>query len=99
RQLITLHYALLHRKIKSRFPWITCVYLEVIFNGTKEELEDIIADILHTELDLNELPLPDKVQIDGKYNEFVPLELLRKQFIKDYIDFEGLKNDLKAPVK
>ncbi len=99
RQLMTLHYALLHRKIKSRFPWITCVYLEVIFNGTKEELEDIIADILHTELDLNELPLPDKVQIDGKYNEFVPLELLRKQFIKDYIDFEGLKNDLKAPVK
>ena len=99
RQLMTLHYALLHRKIKSKFPWITCVYLEVIFNGTKEELEDIIADILHTELDLNELPLPDKVQIDGKYNEFVPLELLRKQFIKDYIDFEGLKNDLKAPVK
>ena len=99
RQLMTLHYALLHRKIKSRFPWITCVYLEVIFNGTKEALEDIIFDILHTELDLNELPLPDKVQIDGKYNEFVPLELLRKQFIEDYLDFEGLKNDLKAPVK
>ena len=98
RQLMTLHYALLHRKIKSKFPWITCVYLEVIFNGTKEELEDIIFDILHTELDLNELPLPDKVQIDGKYNEFVPLELLRKQFIEDYLDFEGLKNDLKAPV-
>ena len=98
RQLMTLHYALLHRKIKSKFPWITCVYLEVVFNGTKEELEDIIFDILHTELDLNELPLPDKVQIDGKYNEFVPLELLRKQFIEDYLDFEGLKNDLKAPV-
>ena len=99
RQLMTLHYALLHRKIKSKFPWITCVYLEVIFNGTKEELEDIIFDILHTELDLNELPLPDKVQIDGKYNEFVPLELLRKQFIENYLDFEGLKNDLKAPLK
>lgn len=99
RQLMTLHYALLHRKIKSKFPWITCVYLEVVFNGTKEALEDIIFDILHTELDLNELPLPDKVQIDGKYNEFVPLELLRKQFIEDYLDFEGLKNDLKAPLK
>lgn len=94
RQLITLHYALLHRKIKSKLPWITCVYLEVIFNGTKEELEDIIGDILHADLDLNDLPLPEKVQIDGKYNEFIPPELLRKQFVEDYLDLEGLKNAL-----
>lgn len=93
RQLITLNYALRHRKIKSKLPWITCLYLEVIFDGTKEELENIIYDILHSDLDLYDLPLPDKVQIDGKYNEFVPLELLRKQFIEDYLDFEGLKED------
>ncbi len=91
RQLITLNYALRHRKIKSKHPWITCVYLEVIFEGTKEELSNIIFDILHSELNLYDLPLPDKVQIDGKYNEFVPPELLRKQFIEDYLDFEGLK--------
>lgn len=94
RQLVTLNYALRHRKIKSKLPWITCVYLEVIFDGTKEELEKIIYDILHSDLDLYDLPLPDKVQIEGKYNEFVPLPLLRKQFIEDYLDFEGLKNDL-----
>ncbi len=94
RQLITLNYALRHRKIKSKHPWITCVYLEVIFDGTKEELTKIIYDILHSDLNLYDLPLPDKVQIDGKYNEFVPLELLRKQFIEDYLDFEGLKNVL-----
>lgn len=94
RKLMTLHYALLHRKIKSKLPWITCVYLEVIFNGTKEELENVIMDILRSGLDLYDLPLPDKVQINGKYNEFIPLELLRKQFIEDYLDFEGLKNEL-----
>ena len=93
RQLMTLNYALKHRKIKSKLPWITCVYLEVIYDGTKEELENIIYDILHSDLDLYDLPLPDKVQIEGKYNEFVPLQLLRKQFIEDYLDFEGLKND------
>ncbi len=92
RQLMTLNYALRHRKIKSKLPWITCVYLEVVFDGTKEELEKIIYDILHSDLDLYALPLPDKVQIEGKYNEFVPLDLLRKQFIEDYLDFEGLKN-------
>jgi ATP-dependent Lhr-like helicase len=63
-----------------------------MFNGTKEELEDIIEDILRSDLDLYALPLPEKVQIEGKYNEFIPLELLRKQFIEDYLDFEGLKN-------
>ena len=93
RQIITLNYALRHRKIKSKLPWITCVYLEIIFDGTKEELENIITDILDSDLDLYNLPLPDKVQIDGKYNEFIPLDLLRKQFIEDYLDFEGLKKD------
>jgi len=92
RQIITLNYALRHRKVKSKLPWITCVYLEVLFDGTKEDLEGIIRDILRSDLDLYSLPLPEKVQIDGKYNEFVPLELLRKQFIEDYLDFEGLKD-------
>jgi len=71
----------------------------VIFDGTKEELEAIIRDILDSDLDLYDLPLPEKVQIDGKYNEFVPLELLRKQFIEDYLDFEGLKEALDKPLE
>jgi len=91
RQLTTLHYALCQRGIKSRIPWEISVYLEVIFPGTKDELEGIIADILQSDLDLYSLPLPEKVQINGKYNEFIPLSLLRRQFIEDYLDFEGLK--------
>lgn len=93
RQLITLNYALRQRKIKSSLPWITCIYLEVVFSGTKEELEDIIKDILHSNLNLYDLPLGDKVQVSGKYNEFIPQDLLRKQFVEDYLDFEGLKRD------
>ena len=91
---MTLHYALLKRGVKNQLPWSRAVYLEVIFQGSKEELEQIIKDILASELDLYSLPLPDKVQIDGKYNEFVPKELLRKQFIEDYLDFAGLKEDI-----
>ena len=94
RQIITLNYALRHRKIKSKLPWITSVYLEVIFDGTREELEHIVQDILRSEPNLYEFPLPDKVQIDGKYNEFIPPDLLRKQFIEDYLDFEGLQTDM-----
>ena len=95
RQLVTLHFALLQRKIKSKIPWNTCIYLEIFFQGTPEELEAVIEDILHSDLDLNELPLPDKVQINGKYNEFIPFSLLRKQFIEDYLDLEGLKRDMR----
>lgn len=91
RQLFTLHYALLHRHVKSRLLWRTCVYLEVYFDGTAAALEQIIQEILASDLDLYRLPLPDKVQIAYKYNEFIPLSLLRKQFIEDFLDFDGLK--------
>jgi ATP-dependent Lhr-like helicase len=91
RQLMTLNYALRQRNIKSRLPYTTGVYLEVISNAPKEELLNAISDILDSDPDLNELPLPDNIQIEGKFNEFVPPGLLRKQFVEDYLDFEGLK--------
>ena len=94
RQLMTLHYSLLQRKIKSKMPWITCVYLEVVYDGPESELAALIYDILRSRPDLYNLPLPEKVQVNGKYNEFIPLGLLRKQFIEDYLDFDGLKDDI-----
>jgi ATP-dependent Lhr-like helicase len=72
-------------------PWRTSVYLEVYFSGTAAELESVILDILRSELDLHSLPLPENIQIAGKYNEFVPPQLLRKQFVEDFLDFEGLQ--------
>ncbi|MCL2571957.1 MAG: DEAD/DEAH box helicase [Defluviitaleaceae bacterium] len=94
RQLMTLHYALSGRKIKNKLPWTTCLYLDVIFEGTASELTAIIIDILKSKPDLYQFPLPEKVQINGKYNEFIPLNLLRKQFIEDYLDYEGLASML-----
>ncbi|MCL1914324.1 MAG: DEAD/DEAH box helicase [Eubacteriaceae bacterium] len=90
RQLMTLNYALRQKNVKSSLPWITCVYLEVLFDGSKEELEELIIDILENNPDLYSLPLSDTVQVEGKYNEFVPKELLKKQFVEDYLDWEGL---------
>jgi len=94
RQLMTLNYALQARGLKSKLPWITSVYLEVIFDGSPAQLEAIVDDILHSNLDLYSLPIPNDVQILGKYNEFVPQALLTKQFVEDYLDFEGLKADI-----
>ncbi len=94
RQLTTLHYLLSGQGIKNKIPFHLSIYLEVFFGGTAKELERIIENILASNPDLYSLPLPEKTQIEGKYNEFIPPELLRKQFIEDYLDFEGLKRDM-----
>lgn len=94
RQLFTLYFALLGRGINCKMPWRLSVYLEVFYNGSEEELEQEIYDVLSSNLNLYNLPYPDKIQIDNKYNEFIPLTLLKKQFIEDFLDFEGLKKDM-----
>ena len=94
RQIMTLNYLLRSRGVKSKHPWPTCVYLEAVFDGSQEELEAIIFDILSSEPDMYALPLPEDVQILGKYNEFIPRELLRKQYIEDFLDFDGLCADM-----
>ena len=75
--------------------WNTCVYLEVIFNGGAEGLDNIINDILGSDTNLYKLPLPDNAQIKNKYNEYIPKRLLRKQFIEDYLDLDGLREGVK----
>lgn len=100
RQLFTLHFMLLQRGFKSKLLWRTCVYLEVTFNGkapdAKAQIESALRDIAESDGDLSWLPLPDKVQIEHKYNEFIPLGLLRKEFIFDFLEPDGLKAALVA---
>ena len=91
RQLLTLHYALLNKRVPNKMPWYTCVFLEVVFDGSAEELESIIRETAREDIDLYQLPLPAKAQIRAKYNEFIPGDLLRKQFVEDYLDKEGLR--------
>ena len=91
RQLLTLHFALLDRGVPNKLPWHTCVYIEVIFDGTAQELETIVRDIARAEIDLYALPLPAKTQVRAKYNEFIPAALLRKQFVEDYLDMPGVR--------
>ncbi len=57
-------------------------------------MEAIIDDILHWDADPAKFPLPEKIEIPNKYNEFVPRSLLRKQFVEDFLDFDGLKQEL-----
>ncbi|MCL2457041.1 MAG: ATP-dependent helicase, partial [Defluviitaleaceae bacterium] len=88
REIFTLHYLLLHKKIKNKLPWITAPYLEVQFDGNENELEEKIFALMSEKINLYDLPLPEKAQVNGKYNEFIPRNLLRKQFVEDYLQRE-----------
>jgi len=100
RQLSALHYALLNRGLKSRLPWDTCIYLEVLFSGSREELEAMIREVVASDLNWDQLAIPDGKEVADrysqykKYSEFIPLKLLKKQFTRDFLDFEGLKEQM-----
>ncbi|MFT3952638.1 MAG: DEAD/DEAH box helicase [Oscillospiraceae bacterium] len=94
RQLYTLHYALRKRGFKSKIPWRLSVFLEISFasNEAKSEamLEEVLDEIAAFSLTERDLALPEEIAIDHKFNEFIPPELLRKQFVNDFLDLEGL---------
>ena len=102
RQLFTLHFLLRAHGFQSKILWRTCVYLEVTFRSkapdAKMQLENALRELAQWEgeMDLSGLPLPEKVQIEHKYNEFIPLDLLRKEFIFDFLEPDGLREALSA---
>ncbi len=93
RQLFSLHYALLNIGLKSKIPWETCVFLEVIYEGTVTELEHIIREIISSNIDAEDVALPDKTQVMNKYNNFIPPSLLKKQYALDFLNFKSLHDD------
>ena len=38
--------------------------------------------------------IPENCEISGKYNEFIPRELLIKQYIEDYLDTEDMQKNM-----
>ncbi|MEG1719053.1 MAG: DEAD/DEAH box helicase [Clostridia bacterium] len=58
------------------------------------EIYEVLDYIKTHNLDKNALLIPDTFEIEGKYNEFIPRELLKKEFIEDFIDIDSLKNNL-----
>lgn len=100
RQLTALHYGLINLGIKSQLPWPTAVYLEVLFKGSSEELTDIVKNLLVSEMDFEAAVVPDAKEVMEsysrfkKYSEFIPAKLLKKQFVVDFLDFDGLKREM-----
>ena len=62
-------------------------YLIAESRSGAETLKNAITDIFQNPPDKCCFELPENAQIGFKFNNFIPNELLRKQFIEDYVDW------------
>ena len=68
--------------------------LNVEYHGDIKDLQDIINSIKTETIDKSSLLVDDEVLVKGKFNKFIPKELLTKQYLEDFIDIESLKKNL-----
>lgn len=55
-------------------------------------LKSAIDDIRENGADRENFTIPDNCEISGKYNDYIPRELLKKQYRADYLDTDDLRN-------
>lgn len=59
-----------------------------------EELCEALSFIRENGADKYSFSIPDNCEICGKYNDFIPRELLRKQYVEDYLDTEDMQQNM-----
>ncbi|MDR0904330.1 MAG: DEAD/DEAH box helicase [Ruminococcus sp.] len=110
RELFTLTYAMSAKNEDIKILPKNNLYAECDFDGSAYELERFIDDVAAGEINPYKFHIPkeqhDKAdsdpkqtipkqfQVPGKFNKFIPPNLLRKQFAEDFCDVKGLKFDI-----
>ncbi len=67
------------------------VCIEVRTDMGIEELCAALSDIKQNGADKYSFDIPDNCEIAGKYNDYIPRELLKKQYVEDYLDTEDMR--------
>ncbi len=76
--------------LSRQFP----VCIEVSTLRSLDDLCEAIEQLRVNGADKHTFKIPDNCEIVGKYNDFIPRELLRKQYIEDYLDVEDMMESL-----
>jgi len=66
----------------------------IVKNVTHSELVDALAHIKSTCLTSEDLLIPDDMNIKGKYNDFVPPQLLKKQYVDRFVDIAEMQEKI-----
>ena len=70
------------------------VCIEVKTDRNINELEQALAEIKRNGADKYSFNIPDSCEICGKYNDYIPRELLKKQYIEDCLDAEDMRENM-----
>jgi ATP-dependent Lhr-like helicase len=84
----------LNKLLPSRQYVPHCWPFLIIKNVTRSEIEKAIETIRTQEILSDNMSLSDEVIVKGKYNDFVPPGLLRKQYLHKFVDIIELKRIL-----
>ncbi len=76
--------------LSRQFP----ICIEVNTDLGINELAAAIEEIRLNGADKYGFDIPDNCEIIGKYNDYIPRELLKKQYIEDYIDIEDMRANM-----
>ncbi|MBQ9947819.1 MAG: DEAD/DEAH box helicase [Oscillospiraceae bacterium] len=75
------------------------VCIEVNTDMGAEALAADLEDIRNNGADKYGFIIPDNCEICGKYNDFIPRELLKKQYTEDYLDTEDMQKNMERTQK
>ncbi len=94
RGSMALMYALRQRGFNANI-WLSRyipVCIEVSTDMGIDALRGALDDIKQHGADKYSFDIPDNAEISGKFNDYIPRELLKKQYIEDFLDTDDLKN-------
>ena len=66
----------------------------IVKNVTKEELINALKYIRENEVTENDYTVPKDARPMGKYNDYIPDNLLKKQYIDRYTDINEMKKEI-----
>ena len=92
RGTMALMYALRERGFRANayLSRYIPVCIEVQTDRGKDELISALNEIRENGADKYSFTIPENCEIAGKYNDYIPRELLTKQYIEDYLDTDEL---------
>ncbi len=70
------------------------VCIEVRTLRGMDELCKALSFIRENGADKYTFSIPDNCEICGKYNDYIPRELLKKQYVEDYLDTEDMQQNM-----
>ena len=86
KELTTLSYELSYYGIDNQMYRAgnvpLCIFIK---NESPEKIWDTLKKIKENPIDKHALLVSESACISGKFNNFIPVELLRKQYIEDYL--------------